>query len=50
MGCHDGTGVHSILSRSQLFSPRALRPPDLNDSHIERIERFAIGWKERQFS
>jgi hypothetical protein len=50
MSCHDGAGIFSVLSHSQLFSGKTLRPPSYRQSDAESIEESTASWKNDQFS
>lgn len=51
MGCHDGPGIHSVLSHSQLFTyPQPLPPPQYQNCGPEAIGKFTSAWKRDQFT
>ena len=51
MGCHTGTGIHSVLSHSQLFTyPQPLQPPQYQSYEPEGLGKFTSEWKRDQFT
>jgi hypothetical protein len=49
-GCHDGPGIHSVLSHSQIFEQRELRIQFNDSSSPQRIKDMTVRWKKEQAS
>ena len=50
MTCHSGWGIHSVLSRSQLFGPKTLEPPTFTEGDIESDVYHTVRFKNQDYS